>query len=205
MHGILQPNFLNMRKIFFTFLLSIPVVGISQEFRLATLGGVATGTNAQEKRLMLCYGQLLQYEFPSHHKLYFNIGVGWGKLTFNKQDATLKTYFNKISYLQLPLQLRKYILLKKDAKFFIDFGAIGNYYYKNVRESLDPEMKETTSLENINLGYCGGLGYKNLLSKKFGFEFGIHFQNDLLKWNDTNPLKANKMQLYFSFTNFSKK
>jgi hypothetical protein len=89
-----------MKKIMFAFLLLIPFAGISQEFRLVTLGGVATGTNAQEKRLMLSYGQLLQYEFPSHHKLYFNVGIGWGKLTFNNQDATYKTYFNKISYWQ---------------------------------------------------------------------------------------------------------
>jgi hypothetical protein len=194
-----------MKKIMFAFLLLIPFAGISQEFRLVTLGGVATGTNAQEKRLMLSYGQLLQYEFPSHHKLYFNVGIGWGKLTFNNQDATYKTYFNKISYWQLPLQLRKYILLKMDAKFFIDFGTILNYYYKSVSESLAPEVKQNSSLKNINLGYCGGLGYKNLLSRRFGFEFGIHFQNDLLKWNDTNPFKANKMQLFFSFTNLSKK
>ncbi len=186
------------------FLLSFPFFLMSQELRINSNIGYATGETSEYKKLMFSAGGSICYEFPSHKPLYAVAALGWGNLIFNTTDAGNNIYYVKIKYAFLPVSFRKYFVMSDRKTLFLELGILTSYYYQELRESLKPVIKERISTKILQAGFAGGAGYRQWISSNTGFELAFFTQNDLLQLNSTGSGNVKAAKKVIQLTAFRK-
>lgn len=185
-------------------LLGFPFFLMSQELRMNSTIGYASGEKNEYKKLMLSAGGSICYEFPSHKPIYATAALGWGNLIFNTTDADNNNYYVKIKYAFLPVSFRKYYIMSGTKSLFLELGILNSYYYQELRESLKPVIKEKIPIKILHAGFTGGAGYKQLINSYAGFELAVFAQEDLLQLYNTGKGKLRVVKKIICLTAFRK-
>lgn len=186
-----------MKKVLIPVFILITLYGQSQELRLSTAVGFATGITPQYKKLMLYTGSGITWEFKSHKKLYVNIGLVKGKCSFNGYDQTGNASFHERQLFLLGVNIRRYYLMKGESGGFLQLGLYPVCYVndKTTIRALQEKLYDRDKVYNLGVG--GSFGYRKMFSKSLGIEFySQHFSDVLsLAKPDAKSFRSNRMML----------
>ncbi len=167
-----------MQKCLLWVCLTVSYTTIAQVIRFA--GGIGYGiiTSPGEKKIVLYTENVVGYEFESHKKLYFSVGLGRGTYQYNQTNGTGKTALNKRLVLLLPAMVRHYSPFIKKSMFFFELGPVGNFHLLAQTQSRSPDITAKEKNTGVSIALAGSAGIKMMLIQRIGLECSLNQQWD---------------------------
>ena len=165
--------------------------------------GYAIGEMESLKKIMLSTATNFGGEFFVRENMYLNVSPGISTLQFSHTDSANASVFNKKTFLDFSISLKKYYRLSKNSSAFWDFGICGDYFFRDKRE-INAGLNNSIFINHnlgFNFGTIASFGFKTLITNKLAFDVAIFVQQDeffIYKIN-ADKIKTTRNFLVFSF------
>jgi hypothetical protein len=186
------------------FTLSLIIIhwgGYTQQLFIGGNTGFAIGETSNLKKIMLVRDASAGFEARIKGTLSYSVSLVYSYLQFSHTQNNVE-YFNTKRFLILPVQLKKYYFLNKNARMFLAGGPYAAYFFTDKKEFKNP-VNQTTRKHNLgyNFGMSASIGVKFFVTTVESLEFGFNSREDILySYKDIgNKIKLIPVALSFHY------
>lgn len=194
-----------MKKFIFLFFFLNPNTSKCQYLSISSNIGIALGETKLIKKNMLVGGMQFGYIKKLNQTSEITFSVGQSVINFDYYDQNLNSVYNERKFITIPIILTKNINYFKSDKFNLNIGIglIGNWCYKDIRETKNILYTSKTKIKNtgISAGFLFDLSIKYKLNKITYISVSLQPQVDVLtKYkSEDNKINLKKNLLNFSY------